>query len=276
MLCLYFILDLLPMHVELSDIVLSKNFPAVAGSPPHLPPSSLCSTPNTTNTTLSPLHTPFTTPTASSPHVAAIAAVLAHASGAGLQHSPHGVSPMNNRQRHNHHQASPIRSTPTLLPNNISYTSCSTPPSGANPPPLSAISSPSTPLFADTTPINNGTTATTGRGKTVPIAAKTSLSPILGAKAVLHHHCPLNQPESTSPLVKSSMSNAHNAIQTASPVHGSSSLIVSKSPSAKFVTASKVASNEHFNNLLQQLQQNPNISRLLSAAALHSNGNGTS
>lgn len=118
--------------------------------------------------------------------------------------------------------------------------------------------------------------ATTLGGKHVfPIAAKQLVpSPVSAAKAVLHQRCPSNQSECASPLTKYSIANAEGAVQS-SVVQGSpSSLVASKSPSAaKFVTVS----------ILQQLQQNPNISKLLSAATAHksngnhqSNGNGTS
>lgn len=99
----------------------------------------------------------------------------------------------------------------------------------------------------------------------LPVAKR---SPVSAAKAVLHHRCPANQTECVSPLIKSSFANTDSPgnIQS-SPVQGSPSLATSRSPSAKFVTVS----------ILQQLQQNPNISKLLSAASvLQSNGNGTS
>lgn len=197
-------------------------------TPTAHPPSSIHSTPSTT---MSPGLTPFTTPT--SPHPANLAAFLARASSS-LQHSPQTGSPVSGGG-----YPSPIHSNNTPLPG------ISSPP-GA--PPL---------------------TATTLSGKHVlPIAAKQPvLSPVSAAKAVLHQRCPSNQPECASPLTKSSVANAEAAAAQSNAVYGSpSSLVNSKSPSAKFVTVS----------ILQQLQQNPHISKLLSTASAHqSNGNGT-
>ena len=205
--------------------------------------SSLCSTPNTA---LSPTLTPFSTPS-SSPHSAALAAVLAQANSS-LQLSPQCGTSLT------HPSPSPI-----TIPNGPSP--CTTP--TANP--HVGLSSP------------QATTANTMYGKSVvPIAAKQTMhSPVSIAKAVLHHRCPGNQPESVSPLVKSSYAESTCNVQS-SPMHGSpSSSMTAKSPSAKFVTVSKVSDNERLNSILQQLQ-NPNISKLLSTANVHSSENGAS
>ena len=236
---------LFPFYFCVPEIASSKSVAAVVDALPQTPTaapsSSIHSTPSTT---LSPSLTPFTTPTPS-PHPANLAAFLARANSS-LPLSPQSGSPISS--------------------------------SGGG------YSSPahSSPVVASSTPISNplpsvsALTATTLSGKHVPpIAAKQSvqLSPVSAAKAVLHQRCPSNHPGSVSPLTKSSMAAAAAAAQS-SPVQGSlTSLVTSKSPSAKFVTVS----------ILQQLQQNPNFSKLLSAATAHQsngshqqNGNGAS
>ncbi len=150
-----------------------------------------------------------------------------------LQHSPQASSPLSH--------TSPGRLTPILVPNNAKSSNFF---SGLS------FSQASSSLIANSI-----------RGKTVvPIAAKqTSRSPVSTAKTVLHHRCPSIHPESASPLIKSSFADTES--------------MLSKSPNAKIVTCSKVSNNEQLHSILQQLQQNPNISKLLSAANSHSNGN---
>lgn len=207
------------------EIALSKSVAAVVDALPLTPTAAPSSSIHSTpSMTLSPGLTPFTTPTAS-PHPANLAAFLTRASSS-LQLSPQSGSPVSG---------------------------------GGYPSPVH-----SSPVMTSSTPIANlGHTPTALGGKHIlSIAAKqpVQLSPVSAAKALLHQRCPSNQPGS-SPLTKSSMASAAQS----SPVQGSpSSLVTSKSPSAKIVTVS----------ILQQLQQNPNISKLLSAAsALQSKGN---
>lgn len=154
-----------------------------------------------------------------------------------------------------HSGPSPAQATPVLLPHNST-------------PPTNLASEAGTPLMATST-----------RGKTIiPVSTKTSRSPVSTAKAVLHHRCPSNHPGTASPLAKSyaSLESSIGGAVQSSPLHGSpSSSLAARSPSTKFVTVSKV-NNEHLNSLLQQLQQNPSISKLLPATANHSNGNDTS
>ena len=217
--------------------------------------------------------------------------------GASLQHasSPLGsVTPTGGSQQLQQFSSSPLPSTSTILQHNMATTILGTPP---NPVPVAAsstphppsISSPSSSYLSDATPTNysNGATPITDCSSkmVVPITAKTLLSSPLatGSKSILHHHTPIPQPNATSPLVKSSLpggatqqlsSPRINFTNNPSTSAGQDSRSPVASGGAKFVTASKV-SNEQFNSLLLQLQQNPNISRLLSAA-VQSSTNGTS
>lgn len=228
-----------PSLVCAVEIALSKNplpVDAFPETPTAHPPPSLHSTPSTT--TISPGLTPFTTPTAS-PHSATIAAFLAQANSS-LQHSPQINSPTGASVNH----VSPGRSVPVQL--SSSSAMVTSPSSMTGPNPASSLSSPQALPSKHVLPVT-----------TKPEA---SHSPVSTAKAVLHHRCPSNQPECVSPLVKSFA----NTESVSSPVQGSPA--ASNSPSAKFVTVS----------ILQQLQQNPNISKLLSAAAHQSNGSSTS
>lgn len=97
------------------------------------------------------------------------------------------------------------------------------------------------------------------------------------AKSVLHSHCPSSQQAPVSPLVKSStgsivpqspalMSNDGRRVKDASsPVSGHGSPLTAQSH--KVVTVSKLPSPEQLTSLLQQLQQNSSLSRLISTAA---------
>ena len=233
-----------PLHATtthcISEIAQSKALP-VSDTLPQTPITHPLSSVNSTpNTTLSPSFTPFTTPN-SSPQSAAIAVVLAQANSS-FQYSPSGASPTG---------SSPIQPTSVLVPNNMSPSS------------LSGLSSPQTTASLITNSI-------CGKNM-VPIAVKQPSHS--SVKAVLHSHCPSNQPECVSPLIKSSFAN----MESTEGIQSSPLSLTTKSPSAKFVTVSKVSNDEHLTSILQQLQQNPNISKLLSASTLHHfNGNGTS
>lgn len=169
-----------------------------------------------------------------SPHPAKLAAILARASSS-LQLSPQTVSPVSG---------------------------------GGYPSPTnSMVSASSTPLAMPGVSSPQGSVHAGGK-HVLPIAAKQPVpSPVSAAKAVLHQRCPANQPGCASPLTKASIASTELAAAQSNPLQRSpSSLVTSKSPmaSAKFVTVS----------ILQQLQQNPNFSKLLAAANTHqSNGN---
>ncbi len=147
--------------------------------------------------------------------------------GSSLQHSPQPGSPLSVGH------PSPIQPTPHLLPS------------------MSRVLSPANPVSGISSP----------QGATSLLHSKHSLS--MAAKQTTN-----SSGAATKQLSKSSFASAAestgNNLQSNSV---QSSVVASKSPSAKFVTVS----------ILQQLQHNPNITKLLSAAAAHqSNGSGTS
>ncbi len=95
------------------------------------------------------------------------------------------------------------------------------------------------------------------RGVKVPI----SKSPGVSAKA-LHNHCPSSQPVPASPLVKSAANIAQT--QSQSPITAKSETSLQ---ATRVVNVSKLSSPQHITSLLQQLQQNASLSKLISTAA---------
>ena len=116
------------------------------------------------------------------------------------------------------------------------------------------------------------------RSAKVPIKPASNGSPVLSAKAMLHSTCPSAQQAPVSPLVKSSagsigtqslstLSNDARKLSTnPTSARGSPSTSLG-SQAHKVVTVSKLPSPEQLTSLLQQLQQNSSLSKLISTAA---------
>ena len=116
------------------------------------------------------------------------------------------------------------------------------------------------------------------RSAKVPIKPASNGSPVLSAKALLHSTCPSAQQAPVSPLVKSSAvsvgtqspstlsKDARMLSTNPTSARGSPSTPLG-SQSHKVVTVSKLPSPEQLTSLLQQLQQNSSLSKLISTAA---------
>ncbi len=182
-------------------------------------------------------------------------------------------------------EAAAVPATPISTPDTIPAVSPLTPQSIANSPLvreqlMSALSQtlrssssspaikPSSPVIVPLTPMSGipspqavtALVTSVMRGTKVPI----SKSPGVSAKALLHSHCPSSQPPvPASPLVKSAANVAQT--QSQSPITAKSETSLQ---ATRVVNVSKLSSPQHcITSLLQQLQQNASLSKLISTAA---------
>ena len=232
-----------------TDIAFAKAFPNLSTQTPTLiatPGGSVNASPSLTSTptaNLSPLLTPLGIPGLQGSPVSnsQIAAALANVKQvtSALQNSPRAISaqlsssPVAN-------VSSPVRPSLATLQSKVA-TGSSSPSALVNKFNLRPAKSPTSTVLKQTSP---------------------SHSPMSAAKTALHTHCPSQL--QMSPLIKSSIPSATSS---STPTASSSpSVATSKSPAPKIVTVSKLPTAEQLTSILQQLQQNGALSKLLSSA----------
>ena len=138
-----------------------------------------------------------------------------------------------------------------------------------------------TPSTAPTTPVRCSTalsqtllnSSINGKSPLPPLVIRQTSSPMSAAKTILHSHCPYAQQAALSPLLKVAASpvQAGNSL-TLAATEMSPPVQISKSPSRKIVTVSKLPTSEQISVFLQQLQNSPQsataeLSKLISSAA---------